>query len=118
MQLGGLPKAKARPRATKTGRVYTPKSTSDAEAVVAQAWMDAGGEITDGPVEVLLVYTPENVTVTVFQSPHHATKLRGDLDNYIKLTLDALNGVAWHDDKQVVRINAVKMDTLEEKPDG
>jgi Holliday junction resolvase RusA-like endonuclease len=35
------------------------------------------------------------------------------LDNYVKLTLDALNGVAWADDGQVVRIHAVKVDKVE-----
>jgi Holliday junction resolvase RusA-like endonuclease len=35
------------------------------------------------------------------------------LDNYVKLTLDALNGVAWEDDRQVVRIRAVKVDRIE-----
>lgn len=31
-----------------------------------------------------------------------------DLDNIVKSVLDALNGVAYHDDKQVVEIYAVK----------
>jgi Holliday junction resolvase RusA-like endonuclease len=50
--------------------------------------------------------------VTVVPSPHNAKTLRGDLDNYIKLTLDALNQVAWVDDRQVVRIMAVKVDAI------
>lgn len=31
-----------------------------------------------------------------------------DLDNVVKIALDALNGVAWEDDKQVVWIGARK----------
>lgn len=106
------PKVKARPRHTKGGKVFTPKSTLENEDVVAAAWKDQVGEIITGPVEVTLCYDPESTVIHVTTSPHKAKTLRGDLDNYIKLTLDALNGVAWEDDGQVVRINAVKVDRL------
>jgi Holliday junction resolvase RusA-like endonuclease len=36
------------------------------------------------------------------------SKLRGDLDNYVKSLLDGLNGVAYEDDKQVVNLKAFK----------
>lgn len=35
------------------------------------------------------------------------SKTRLDLDNALKVTLDALNGIAWLDDSQVVVIHAV-----------
>ena len=68
------------------------------------------GKQIEGPVEVMVVYSPSCTLLTVVESPHNAKTLRGDLDNYIKLTLDALNKVAWEDDIQVVRISAVKVD--------
>lgn len=37
------------------------------------------------------------------------SKLRGDLDNMIKTVADALNNVAWDDDRQVVKITAIKL---------
>jgi len=30
----------------------------------------------------------------------------GDLDNYLKVTLDSLKGIAFHDDRQIVEIHA------------
>jgi Holliday junction resolvase RusA-like endonuclease len=48
------------------------------------------------------------VSVTPLDSEEQASKLRGDLDNYVKLLMDGLNGVAWLDDKQVHIINASK----------
>tara|TARA_R110000868_G_scaffold125116_1_gene330759 strand:- start:426 stop:767 length:342 start_codon:yes stop_codon:yes gene_type:complete len=49
-----------------------------------------------GPVAVFLdVYRPRR---------------RGDLDNLLKATLDALNGIAYRDDEQVEQINAVRYD--------
>lgn len=35
---------------------------------------------------------------------------RGDLDNYSKVLLDALNGVAYEDDGQIVEIHAYRHD--------
>jgi len=36
-------------------------------------------------------------------------KLRGDIDNYQKLIMDALNEEAWTDDRQVVEVQVVKL---------
>lgn len=36
------------------------------------------------------------------------SKLRGDIDNYVKTILDALNGIAWRDDSQVVKVTGIK----------
>mgnify|MGYP003136822394 FL=1 len=112
------PKGKARPRHHKKGQVFTPKGTLDEEKEVRKAWEEAGGTTFHTPVEVHLVYAPDCATITVHESPHNAKVLRGDLDNYVKLTLDALNKVAWDDDGQVVRITAVKVDRMETECNG
>ena len=107
------PKVKARPRHTKGGKVFTPASTLQEEDHVAAAWKDQVGETLSGPVEITVVYSPEATILHVTSSPHDAKTLRGDLDNYVKLTLDALNEVAWDDDNQVVRLHATKVDRAE-----
>ena len=104
------PKVKARPRHTKSGKVFTPASTLKEEDYVAQAWKEQVGEKISGPIEVSVIYSPDATILHVTSSPHNAKTLRGDLDNYVKLTLDALNEVAWDDDRQVVRLNASKVD--------
>lgn len=37
-----------------------------------------------------------------------------DIDNIVKIVLDALNGICYNDDKQVVKITASKVYTLEQ----
>ena len=104
------PKVKARPRHTKGGKVFTPKTTLQEEDHVKQAWEEQVGKTLECPVEISLRYSPTETILTVLESPHNAKTLRGDLDNYVKLTMDALNEVAWVDDKQIVRISAAKVD--------
>lgn len=35
---------------------------------------------------------------------------RGDLDNMLKVVLDSLKGIAWHDDKQIVFMVAARFE--------
>lgn len=34
---------------------------------------------------------------------------RGDIDNYLKALLDALNGILWQDDRQIVELHVYKL---------
>ncbi len=52
---------------------------------------------------------PFNGMVSAVIYVYRASK-RGDLDNYLKPTLDALNGITYHDDKQVVELHAYRLD--------
>jgi len=60
------------------------------------AYKASGGIRLTGPVTIM---------VNLFQP---ADGQKRDVDNALKILLDAMNGVAWIDDSQVVAIGAVK----------
>lgn len=64
------------------------------------AWMQSMGDAVALPL-----CGPVVVTLDVFR-PFR----RGDLDNAIKLTLDALNGIAYADDSQITELHAFRHD--------
>lgn len=92
----GPPVPKARPRtvrdpATGESRTFTPKRTKVYEEIIAGSYI--GQKWYGGLV---------SLRVVVREGRGHPA----DLDNYIKIVSDALNGVAFEDDKQVVHIEA------------
>lgn len=116
-------KGKGRPRFARYGAhvtTYTPDSTAEYEKAVQLAYQAAGGRLYDGAVAV---------RITAHQAlPQRATKAqraaaeRGeihpirkpDLDNIVKIVLDALNGYAYRDDTQVLQLDARKIYTAGE----
>jgi crossover junction endodeoxyribonuclease RusA len=90
----GNPIPKERPRVVK-GHTYTPKRTLDAERVVQFYAKRARVPCLAGLVRL---------TVSFYRDSAHAC----DLDNLVKLVSDALNGIAWKDDRQVVVLSALK----------
>jgi len=100
------PRAKARPRMTRTGRAYTPKATMDYEKSIAELYQGPLFEV--GLLSVKLRFTTEGTELMIEPVTNNPlvegpkTKLTGDIDNYAKSVLDALNGVAYTDDKQIV----------------
>ncbi len=109
----GKPVGKARPRLGRGGRVYTPAATTKAERAVANAWRAQVGIIHTGPVHVTLAIAfavPKSIAKAErarrLEAGWHTHK--PDIDNVVKLVLDALNGVAYDDDTQVVSISTTK----------
>lgn len=96
--------AKQRPRSGR-GHTYTPKATTDAEKIIRDNFLEAVGpdfKMYDGPIGVDVHMTKDKLRIEIW--PMHArdnNSLNGDIDNYLKTVLDALNGVAYVDDKQI-----------------
>jgi crossover junction endodeoxyribonuclease RusA len=101
----GKPKPKERPRAGRNGRIYTPKTTLDAQAELAASY---DGPLFEGPVGIGMNFYPDRTHVLIWDWPWGVSPLRGDIDNYAKLPLDALEGVAFLNDRQVMSIYAEK----------
>ena len=108
----GKPFGKQRPRATRQGRVYTPKETVSFERTVGQIAMQHFQNPITGPVKVSIFATFEPATswsktktAAHINRPHTQ---RPDLDNCAKAILDGLNRIAWADDGQVAEIHVRK----------
>lgn len=124
----GEPQGKGRPRASSRGgivRMYTPSKTKDGEAAVRSAALEAmaGRKPIEGPVSVSI-----QIRHAIRKSWTKGKRqdallnkivptIKSDLDNILKLYFDALNGVAWIDDVQVVNVIASKRFSEEPRVD-
>lgn len=95
----GMPQPKQRARKGKGGEFYTPHETVVAERELGWAFRAAARSHRGNPGHCYGVI----VTIGVPGARHV------DLDNCVKLVMDALNAVAWPDDNQVTRIGAHKL---------
>ena len=115
------PVEQARPRATRFGkgiRLYDPKKVTVFKRklgiLAKQQMLDCGLEPFDGPLEVCMeFYRPVQASLSQKErarrlSGVHRPTVKPDLDNYIKSTSDALNGIIWEDDNLIVSLQAEK----------
>lgn len=115
----GAPVGKGRPRIGRVGahaRMFTPAKTVSYESTVALAAQQAmqGRGLMQGAVSVhLLIDCPIPASWSQKKQAqakagqiHPTTK--PDIDNVEKAIFDALNGVVWRDDVQVVRVSKAK----------
>lgn len=112
----GRPKGKARPRFTRSGLTYTDAKTVKYEESVAMMYaathakkLEKGTPIRVEITAIYYIRKDESVLRhnLMAQGTVRPTK-KPDLDNVVKIILDALNGVAWDDDSQIVEIVAKK----------
>lgn len=113
--IDGEPKGKARPRVTKT-HTYTPQSTAEYEKLVALSYQNEAKGKTFGDKPIYLNInaffsipkrTSRKNRELMMKNKIYATK-KPDADNIIKIIADALNGVAYNDDKQIIMCSCGK----------
>ena len=117
-KIPGKAQAKQRPRMGRSGVVYTPKETLIYENYVKMCYSDYANQFGWLPYENQ-VRAEIEVLVAVPKSDRKTKKkakiegmirpaVKPDCDNLAKSILDSLNGLAYHDDKQVVELSIKK----------
>lgn len=113
----GEMRGKGRPRFSTRGgfaRAFTDSKTVNAEAWVKACAVEAGAFPAGYPLRLrmeMVAAVPKS-----WSKRNRETALAGglmptgkpDIDNCLKLVCDALNGIAWQDDKQIVWVEARK----------
>jgi crossover junction endodeoxyribonuclease RusA len=98
-ELPSRPHPKGRPRFGR-GRAYTDEKTRLYEANVATAcglaMIRDRVQIATGPVELACLFEQRDARAA-------------DVTNLVKAVEDAMNGIAWKDDKQVSKVSAVRV---------
>ena len=112
----GRPRGKERPRHAQmpNGKIitYTPKATKDYEAEIRKAFIYSGGVSFPDDVPLMVEATalmpiPKSASkakAAEMESGAVTPVCKPDVDNIGKIALDALNGLAWTDDKQVTAL--------------
>lgn len=111
-QVPGEPKAKARPRVTRSGIAFTPKNTVMYENLVRTSFQQSYQDHVPLDCEMQAIITayfsiPKSVSNKKKELMSfgliNPTK-KPDLDNIAKAILDSLNGIAYKDDSQIVSL--------------
>ncbi|CAM2951067.1 RusA family crossover junction endodeoxyribonuclease [Hathewaya histolytica] len=116
----GKIKGKARPRIF-NGHGVTPKDTVEYENWVKMNYKQQGGKYLEGNLKAIITAyykIPKSYSKKRIQSIknglEHPTK-KPDVDNIAKIILDALNKLAYDDDKQVIDLTVIKRYTEEKE---
>ena len=106
LTVAGQPVPKGRPRVFR-GRGITPQATRDAEKRIADAFTTKykNFEPITSEIDILLTFYMQN-------------RKRTDYDNLAKLVTDALNGLAYADDSQIVKAVVFKIMPSRRVPNG
>lgn len=103
----GMPVGKQRARVTRHGYAYTPKKTVDYEDDIKAAAKSAGvTECTRCHISVRVYLPTKRKQFKRKPTEHSEPLLRADLDNIVKCVLDALDGVAYRNDRHVLGVGA------------
>lgn len=95
---------KARPRVTRVGHTYTPQRTRDYEDHIVGCYLEKypGGETMPGRLTLMLTHQAgKNKDGSIPKRPT-------DLDNVVKIVMDALEGILYESDSHFDRIHAVR----------
>ena len=113
IRVPGVPVAKARPRVTRGGHVYTPGKTIQHEHLIAMIARTKMEPIQGAVGLRVTFFMPIPVS---WSKAKRESAIKGDIlpitrpdgDNMLKTVLDGLNGIAYRDDCQVVRFEVSK----------
>jgi Holliday junction resolvase RusA-like endonuclease len=122
LTIPGKPIAKKRPRFVRRGQFV---GTYNAQETEEGRWiLEAKGQIPtkieEGPVIAEMKFympIPKSLRkrdVALLEAGQYYHTKKPDLDNLCKFVKDCLNGLAWHDDSQVVKLTAIK--TYDQNP--
>lgn len=109
----GQPQGKARARTTKFGS-YTPEKTVLYENLIKINYQQVTETYFEGPLRIAInaYYEPpksisKKQRAAMLEGTIKPTK-KPDIDNIAKVVLDALNGIAYKDDTQVIELTVNK----------
>ena len=111
---------KGRPRFYK-GHAVTPENTRVYESVVKEAYIKQCGILYNKPVSIdIIAYKKIPKSYTKKRKNNIKNGLeqpvcKPDIDNICKIILDALNGIAYKDDTQVIKMQIIKKYTEDEE---
>lgn len=113
----GKPQGKERPRLSKKGSVYTPAKTKAYENLIRGCYVEQCGDVSFGDRSITLSVKAYVPVLAKFRKGERISALEGkikptskpDTDNVLKVVLDALNGLAYNDDRYIYRLEIERM---------
>ena len=113
LTIPGPPVGKQRARVTRTGHAYTPAKTVNYEALVKQTFAAKYPDFVplSGPVRMglwILLMPSKETARKIKKGIKVYPTIKPDIDNVFKIIADALSGLAFVDDKQIVESDLSK----------